>query len=53
MVDPVTLSIAIGAVVVAVLSYVKQSSCCKGFIEIETQQPANPPVLSIPEQKKT
>jgi len=47
MIDPLTLSLAIGSIIISILSYIKHSSCC-GIIEIDTISPLRP----TPNQKE-
>ena len=48
MIDPVTLSIAIGGILISILTYLRHSSCCGGFIEIDTRSVPSTPKLQSP-----
>ena len=48
MIDPVTLSIAIGGILISILTYLKHSSCCNGLIQIDTRSAPSSPKLLTP-----
>lgn len=50
MIDPISISIALGAILVAILTHIKSSSCLG--VNIETRNVPNTPTPSTPLLKK-
>jgi hypothetical protein len=40
MIDPVSISLAIGGIVISILAHIRYSSCCRGMVEIQTRAPS-------------
>jgi len=45
MVDPISLSLALGGIAISLIAYIKHSSCCRGVVEFDTRTNPSSPLL--------
>lgn len=48
MIDPISLSLAIGGVIISLVAYIKHSSCCRGAIEFDAHSQPITPATTTP-----